>query len=163
VIRLKVFYLVLLCSFVACLPACKPGKRPFLIVQLCLKDDENLAAFKNLLESTARSEHMNFIDGSDQTKLDLQSIAEVIHTVPVNNPVINVGVERDDGIGLMAGNLGLHNYEVAVGFSEGLNPSEAHKFANLVVGSLEKRWHVDVVPAGSGALPKDSCRDVSVH
>jgi hypothetical protein len=58
-----------------------------------------------------------------------------------------------------AGNLGLPGYQVALGFSEGSNPSDAHRFAQMVVSKLEEHWHVEIVPdpAKSGALPMKNC------
>lgn len=135
---------------------CPEGKRPFKIVQLCLGDQKNLTQFANILKSVAQSESMAFIDGSASTARDLKEIGVKIDP---SAPIINLGVERKDGMGLIAGNLGLPNYQVALGFSEGSDSAEAHRFADTVVRKVSEQWHVLVVPAGRGALPLTTCNE----
>lgn len=134
------------------LSGCGEGKGPFLMVQTCLGDEQNVVLFENMLRAIAQSKNMTYVDGSKSTQKDLVDLK-----VNAGYQLINVGVERDDGIGLMAGNLGLSAYEVAIGFSEGSNPVEARQFANLVVGALKERWRVEVVPQGQGAFPMKGC------
>lgn len=109
------------------------------------------------MQSIAQSEHMTFIDNSAATQKDLESVDHTLEKLHQTSPVINIGVEREDRTGLGAGNLGLSTYEVAVGFSEGSNPSEAHRFADMVVKRLGELWHVETVPAGTGARPMKTC------
>jgi hypothetical protein len=97
---------------------------------------------------------MSFIDGNASAERDLKAMG--VKTDP-SAPVINLGVERKDGMGLTAGNLGLPNYQVALGFSEGSDSAEAHRFADTVVRKVSEHWHVVVVPAGRGALPLVTC------
>lgn len=146
-----------LISLLFMLHGCAPGKRPFLIVQLCLGDERNLADFSSMMRSIAQSEGMKFVDGSAETKKDLKIMSAPHQT----GPVINMGFDREDGVGLMAGDLGSPDYQVAVGFSEGSNPTGAHAFADRVVGRLKTRWHVDNVPAGKGAFPMRTCEGLS--
>jgi hypothetical protein len=124
-----------------------------LIVQLCFKDDQELADFTHLLESIAYSERMVYIDNSGPTERGLA----VLNAPGRLAPVINIGLHDDDGAGLGVGNLGLPKYQVAVGFSEGSKPAEARRFADSVVGQLRARWHVEAVPEGRGALPIQDC------
>jgi hypothetical protein len=132
---------------------CTPGKHSFLIVQLCLEDERNLAEFTSMMQLIAQSERMNFVDGSAGTKRDLKAMGALRQS----GPIIHMGVEREDGMSLIAGNIGLSGYQVAVGFSEGSDPSGAHAFADRVVSRLKTRWHVDTVPAGKGAFPLKTC------
>jgi len=145
-----------LIALTSALFGCQEGKRPFKIVQVCLGDQQNLTQLTNILKSVAQSEGMTFIDGNASTERDLKAIGVKIDP---SAPVINLGVERKDGMGLTAGNLGLPNYQVALGFSEGSNSSDAHRFADMVLSKLEEHWHVVVVPnpAKSGALPMKNC------
>lgn len=138
---------------------CAPGKRPFLIAQLCLRTTQDVAAFTQELELIAKSEGAIFIDGSKNTEKDLRGVGNANVDQMISRPLINMGIERGHGIGLMAGNLGLGN-GVAIGFSEGSNPTEAHKFADRVVSELGQKWHLEFVPnpAESGALPMANCR-----
>lgn len=123
------------------------------MVQLCLGDQRALSEFTNVMRSIAKSEHMDFVDGSAQAKHDL----EATNALRQVGPIIHMGLEREDGMGLVAGNIGLPGYQVALGFSSGSSQSSAHTFAAKVVSELKKRWHVESVPVGRGALPLNGC------
>ena len=71
--------------------------------------------------------------------------------------MINIGSEGGDGLGLMAGNVGLPGYQVAIGFSEGRDPAAARQLAARTVQRLKVRWTVKTVPEGHGALPLKNC------
>lgn len=150
------------CALLAVVVACTPGKRPFQIVQLCLSDEQNLADFKGELQVIAQSEGMQFLDRSEQTKRELQLLAAKGNVETVTEPVINVTVIRKDGLGVGGGNLGLPGYQVAIGFSEGASPTEARRFAQMVIQKLEKQWTVRMVPPGTGAKPLADCSEQKV-
>jgi hypothetical protein len=137
----------------AALTGCTQGQPPFLIVQLCFRDDQEVADFTHLLQSIAYSERMSYIDNSGPTERDLA----VLNAPGRLAPVINIGVEGSDGVGLGVANLGLPKYQVAVGFSAGSKPDEARRLADTVVAQLKARWHVETVPKGRGALPIPNC------
>jgi hypothetical protein len=138
---------------------CVPGKRPFLIAQVCLRTAQDVTAFTQELALIAKSEGAILIDDSKNTEKDLRGVGNTNVDKMISRPLINMGIELGHGIGLMAGNLGLGS-GVAIGFSEGSNPTEAHKFADRVVSELGQKWHVEFVPnpAESGALPMANCR-----
>lgn len=137
--------------------ACTGGSYPFLMVQLCLGDEANLAAFTREMQSIAAAESMRFIDGSEETRASLASIDKQGLSHDPGGPVIHMGVERDDGVGVTAANLGLNGYQVALGFSGGSQPADAALFARRVVDRLSERWRVQTVPAGQGAFPLPNC------
>jgi hypothetical protein len=147
-------YFAVVVTLTIALYGCPQGKRGFLVVQLCLNDEKNLVQFTQTLKSVAQSEGMTFIDSSTRTGQNLKTIGAEIDP---SAPVINMGIEGKDGIGVTAGNMGLPNYQVALGFSEGADPPKAHRFADLVVKALDERWHVEIVPGGRGALPLTTC------
>lgn len=159
VMRMKSYILLpaVLISLAGMLCSCTPGKPPFLMVQLCLRDEQNLARFTSMVKSIAQSEGMEFIDRSAATEVELRSTDHVLDKLKQNTPIINLGIQGKDGVGMSAGNLGLPDYQVAIGFSEGLKPSEAHRFADTVVESLRQVWHVETVPTGRGAFPLKTC------
>lgn len=131
------------------------GERSSTIVQLCLGDEQGLASFKQLLQAIARSEQLTFIDGSDATRRDLEAIGSDLG----RPPVIHMAMEREDGTGLTAANLGLPGYQVAVGFA----PATTRPFADRVIRELKVHWPVTVVPHPQtrGALPLQGCTDTS--
>jgi hypothetical protein len=139
------------------LSACKPAKQSeFLMVQLCLGNEDNLAEFMNMMRSVAQSEHMNYVDGSAETKRNLETIGA--RKPGQADPFINIGIEdKHRSVLMMGGNLGLPGYQVALGFGEGTEPSEAHALADEIVRILNTRWQVLTVPAGKGALPLKAC------
>lgn len=128
------------------------GKRPFKMIQFCVHDQDGLKRFKQTLSSIANDEGMQFFDGS--AELDRQ-LARA--KVDMKRPVVYVGVKREDGSGLEAGNLGLDRFEIAIGFSEGKMPAEARSFSFRVERALAERWNVHAIPPDKGAAPT-ACR-----
>lgn len=142
---------------IACtLYGCGAGKPAFLMQQVCLRDVADLSAFTQEMQSIAQSEGTALIDRSVGTQKELDAIGHPIEGARTR-PVINMGFYRRDGIGLTVTNLGLPRYEVAVGFSEGSNPADARRFADSVVTKLAQHWHVEPVPAGTGAQEMKNC------
>lgn len=153
------------CAFTAIalastLSGCGTGKRPFLIAQVCLKNEQERSAFTRELQLIAQSEGVSLVDNSENTQKELRAMGNPNLEKTLSRPVINVGMFREHGVGLIANNVGTAGNEVAIGFSEGANPSDAHRFAQMVVGKLEEHWHVEIVPnpAESGALPMKECK-----
>lgn len=148
-VRSPVASLLLLC-LLSLLSGC--GKRGFQ-VQVCLGDEQNVAVFKDMMKSIARSQHMKYIDGSAAT----QKYLTVIKANP-DYRLINIGLEGKDDLYMDATNLGLSAYEVSVGFAQGTNHAEVHRFADTVVSALKTKWHVYSVPPDRGAFPLAACR-----
>lgn len=140
------------------LVGCEPGRRPFLMVQMCLSNEQDVAALIDELKSIASAEQLEFVDNSRNTERELRAVGYSGHERTGGSRAINVGVLRKDGMGIGAGNLGLPGYQVAMGFSEGSNAVEAHDFANRVLARLKKHWPVEVVPVGTGAQPMAGCK-----
>jgi hypothetical protein len=137
--------------------ACSEGKQPDLLVQVCLRDDHGVSAFKSTLQSIAAREQMHYIDSSDAVAKDLKTVGATGDRMHIQNGLVHVSVEGGNGIGLSATNVGLNLYEVAVGFSDGPQLNESARFSGSVVKELSQQWQVKTVPAGSGALPDVNC------
>ena len=138
---------------------CAPGKRPFLIAQICLAGSQDLSDFTRELQSIAQAERGRFIDTSADTKRGLGTVGYASAERTKGSPVVNMGIDLGHGVGVTVSNLGLPGFQVALGFSEGSKPREAHRFAEAVIRKLEARWRVQTVPnpAESGALPMPGC------
>ncbi|MEN5273413.1 hypothetical protein [Stenotrophomonas lactitubi] len=128
------------------------GKRPFKMVQFCVHDQQGMNNFKKTLGDMATAERMQFFDRSAALERHLAK-----SNVNLSRPVVYVGVKREDGSGLEAGNLGLDRFEIAIGFSEGERPTEAMSFSVRVERTLSQRWKVIAIPSDSGATPL-ACR-----
>jgi hypothetical protein len=125
------------------------------MVQFCLADQADLVGLKQELKAIAQAEGMEFIDGSEAAKQGLEA-TDAPESMR-QDPVIHLGVERRDGIGVMVASMGLPRYQVVMGFSEGSDPQKASAFADTVLKKLSRRWHLRTVPAGTGALPLKTC------
>ena len=86
---------------------CGTGTRPFLMVQLCLRDAADLKAFVNEVHTAVAAEGLTFIDGSAETAQELKTVGYPNRERADGSPVINIGAEGRDGLGVMAGNTGL--------------------------------------------------------
>lgn len=136
---------------------CTQGKRPFLIVQLCLSNGAGVTEFIREMKSIAVLEKMEFLNNSANTKRNLEVLGYSGSERTNGSPVINIGVLRSDGLGVGGGNLGLPGYQVALGFSVGSDDAEAREFANRVIKRLGQHWHIEMVPSGQGDKPMSDC------
>ena len=143
---------VILCHLAGCI-----GSRPLEMVQLCVRDKQGITDFKSALKSIAEEQNMKFLDGSSATARDLSEMRQGGSRMQANAGLLYVGVERDDGLGLEAGNLGLNAFDIAVGFSVSPTRKQAQAFANLVKARLAARWPLKRVPQDRGALPDPTC------
>lgn len=148
--------LVVLASL-AVLIGCTHGNRTLLQVELCLNDDQGIADFKSMMRSIAAAQNLRFVDVGAQTQRDLKVIGAKMDKLDTPGTVINIGLDRGDRNLMMGGNLGLPTYQVALGFSDEPNPSQAQQFADMVVQGLRSHWQVETVPIGTGALPMQTC------
>ena len=128
------------------------------MAEVCLRNAEDLAAFTREMQVIAQSEGKQLIDRSAATQKEFDTIGHPVEGARTR-PVINMGILLGDGVALTVGNLGMPGYQVAVGFSEGSKPADAHRFAEAVIRKLEARWRLQTVPnpAESGALPMPGC------
>lgn len=148
---------ILVLAGILILSACSPARQPFLMVQTCLLDEKGIGEFLATMRAIARDDGMEYIDGSAQTQRELQLLQKSDSGIPVNKHQINIGVRRQDGMGLSAGNLGLSNYQVVIGFAEGSDPTKAREFSSRVIQKLSKRWPLETIPQGKGAFPMKNC------
>jgi hypothetical protein len=119
----------------AMLSGCTPGKRPLLMIQLCVKDDQGVADLMNAM----------------------RAIAAKFEKLDTPGSVINFGIDRGDHSLVMGGNLGLPTYQIAMGFSGDEDPKEMKRLADVVVKRLAALWQVQMVPDGTGSLPMKTC------
>jgi hypothetical protein len=153
---MKSVLLVVLTSLAA-LCACSPGKRPLLIIQMCVNDDQGVADFMRIMRSIAVSEQMTFVDGGERTQQELKTVGAKDQKLDTPGSVIDFGLERGGDSILMGGNLGLPEYQIAIGFSGADPPKEVLRLADVVEKRLSARWQVLKVPNGTGALPMPTC------
>jgi len=130
------------------LPSCV-GKGPFLQVQLCLHDQTSANLFIQMMKEISVAHGMKFTNRSTETNRELKTL-----NVKPNYEVMNVSGIRKDGVSWGAGNTGLSEFEVSIGFGEGSNPSAAHEFANAVTKALEQKWPIYRVHKNQGAFPR---------
>lgn len=110
------------------------------------------------LRAIADSREMKFVDYSADTERDLASVGYAGRERADGSPLIDVAVERWDGMRVSAVNLGLPGYQIALGFLEGRDRVETQGFVDEVIERLERHWQIDRLPASTGALPQPGCR-----
>jgi len=97
---------------------------------------------------------MQFVDSSAETSRRLDRIGSVAGHPSGRH--LNVGIVGDDGIELIAGNLGLPWRQVALGFTGGAH-DEGAQFRDVVIRRLEQQWSLRQVPKGQGASANIGC------
>jgi hypothetical protein len=138
--------------------SCAQGKRPFLIVQLCLKDQSGVELFESEMQALAQRERLRYVDGASATERDLKVMGSTGRNMHANGGLIYVAVEGANGFGLEGGNLGLNDFDVAIGFADPEPGEASRQFADRVVTLLKAYWPVSVVPPERGALPDPNCK-----
>lgn len=139
--------------------ACGAAQRNNRIVQFCLYDTAGIDDLRSVLRSFADAQSMTFIDNSGQTEADLRQIGVASPPLPEGEPLINMGINGPSGLGVTAGNLGLPGYQVALGFTDGTNPTKGTAFADALVRELDQTWELVEVPNPDqrGAFPLPNC------
>ncbi|MEO5938299.1 MAG: hypothetical protein ABIQ43_04745 [Sphingomonas sp.] len=133
---------------------CQAKDRTFLSVDVCLGSPENVAPFKQQMQSIARDEGMKFVDGSDEPNGDLAALNAQAYAP---QPFVNIGIDDEHGTIVMGGNLGLTNRQVSLGFREGQDDRKDRAFADRVVSTLKHRWRVEIVAPDKGSFPMKGC------
>ena len=137
--------------------SCTSGSHSFLIVQTCLVDVRGVEDFVGEMRAIASAEHMEFLDANDQVARQLRSANSPLEERSHGSRIVDVSVQRADGMGVTAVNHGLPAFEIALGFSEGRDAESARAFADRVVARLGSRWPLTQVPSGMGAKPRGGC------
>ncbi len=143
--------------FTAITAACDVvGKRPFMMVQICVNDNSGILLLKSIMKNIAQSESMDFFDQSEMVQLGLNEIRNN-NGEYLKDGTVYILVSGNLDFGLIAANVGLRKYQISIGFSEGKAPSEAKLFAQKVVLSLERNWPVQILPPDKGTYPMKEC------
>jgi hypothetical protein len=137
--------------------SCKPANYSFRTIQLCLKDEKDLLRFKKTMSIIALDNGMKYLDNSNRTRAELDAVRYVAPGTTKSDPIINIDLSDNLGMGVGASNLGLSGYQIVLGFSEGSSTIKAQRFSDSVVEKLAKQWRIEIVPAGRGALQMTSC------
>lgn len=147
----------LLVAFLVLLSACSSAKPSFRVAQMCLTNEQDVLRFVQEMKDIANEEQMEFVDASADTARGLDTIGYEDRGRASGSPTIHLAIQRTDGMGVTAGNMGLPGYQLALGFSEGSDRSGAVRFADKVINRLGRYWRVEVLPAGSGVMPDPTC------
>jgi len=127
------------------------------MVQICLADQQDVAAFIEEMDAIAQAKGLKFVDGSASTKRSVEDLGYVNPRKSEGGPSIDIGIRDEKGLLAAAGNLGLPGFEVAVGFNQTTDPIAARKFADFAIGQLKRRWHLEMLPPGVNATPMAGC------
>jgi hypothetical protein len=139
------------------LSGCSSGKPPALMVQLCLQDDQGVSDLRDLMQSVAASEQMNFIDVSADTQEKLKTIHAKYAKLATPSSVINMYIQSGDRLVVTADNIDLPTYQVSVDFTGNLSPVDKQRFVDVLIPRLRAHWQVDTVPAGIRPFAMKSC------
>ena len=139
------------------LNGCSRAQEAFETVQICVGNEQGVAALKNVMVAVARSEGLQFIDNSAQQASDMKAIDADKALKRDVALAIDFRIEGPNGLGVTAGNLGLPPYQVGMGFTEGDDGPKAHQLADRLIGTLSQRWDVQRFTHGKGVMPMKAC------
>jgi len=155
VTSLRVFSLIV--AVASCFAGCSGAQSAFEQVQVCVGDERGVTELRSVMRAVAQSENLRFIDNSAQQAQDLKDVGADKALKRDVSRAIDLHIEGESGLGVTAGNLGLPDYQVGLGFTEGRDPAKAHRLANRLISSLSQHWNVQRVPSSQGILPMKGC------
>lgn len=132
------------------------GQGPYLLAQICVQDRDGINLLIEEINSIARENRMIFIDNSEKTKRDLKTIGSRHSVRSDGSPLINVAIDRNDGLRMSASNISLPNYQFVIGFIKGMDDLETDQFVKYSIKRIEKHWSIYKIPPGIGALPMEN-------
>lgn len=109
------------------------------------------------MRSTAEAERLQFTDNSMHVAKSLEVTAQTDAQRQEAIGAIDLHIEGKAGLGATASNLGLGQYDVAIGFTAGEDAGKAHLLAERLVKDLSHYFQVLEVPLGRGAMPLKGC------
>lgn len=139
------------------LNGCSRAQEGFETVQICVGNQQGVAALKNVMAAVAQAEGLQFIDNGAQQAGDLKAIGADKALKRDVALAIDFHIEGPNGLGVTAGNLGLPPYQVGIGFTEGNDAARAHRLADQLIGALSQRWDVQPLAPGTGVMPMKTC------
>ena len=89
------------------LTGCTPGKRPFLMVQMCLSNAKGIEEFVEELKAVAAAEKLEFVDNSGNAQGELDALSDPNAKRTGGSRMLDLRLTRNDGMGTGAGNVGL--------------------------------------------------------
>lgn len=149
-------------SIAACLAMASCGSTPnsqeaFLLLQVCPVKRHEVQTLANILRVAATRESLRYVDNSGRTQASLRAMGAKVDLPRDLSKVVDLHIEGDDGLGVTAGNLGLHTAQIAIGFSAGREPAKARRLADNITKQLSQYWKVRTLDKDAGVLPDDSC------
>jgi hypothetical protein len=138
------------------LSGCNSHREENVTVQMCLRDDKGIRRLRDILQETAHSERMAFIDNTANFRRELALVSQTPNEKDMARWVIDYVVQMGDGMGVTAGNLGLSPHQVALGFTPGWHHRD-EGFAQRLIAKLEREWKVIRTSPDQGALPLRDC------
>ncbi|MEJ0098806.1 MAG: hypothetical protein WDO12_03310 [Pseudomonadota bacterium] len=100
---------------------------------------------------------MTYVDGSASGKANIELASSDSLKRKDGSSYLNIQLNRVDGQGVGATNLGLPGHQVALGFNSGNDQKDAVRFNGDVLARIGKYWSVSTVPADEGAKPMTGC------
>jgi hypothetical protein len=157
----KTSWLPLVGVILMALNSCSSNEEPYLVVQTCIEDDRAfVATFPSRIAGVAARYGLTVVDHSAETEQQLEDIKASGNVNGAVSQTINLGLARGDRVEVMIGNLGLSRHEVLISFFGSPRDKVDHDLSGAVVGALKQHWPVETVPAGKGAFPMESCKNL---
>jgi hypothetical protein len=153
----RTLFILPLFLMTCCLSNCSGAKESFLTVEMCVVNDAGINQLRKILEITARKEHLQFVDNTADAQHDMTVTSQTNRDLVEAHRLFHVAVQRSDGMGVTATNLGLPKYQVVLGFTDGADHGTAKAFADRMVMVLASQWKITTIPPRKGATPMRNC------
>ena len=100
---------------------------------------------------------MGYFDRTRETRAEASALGGDAK-IRTDGFVLNVLVQREDGMGVAAGELPGYGFPVGLGFAAGKDPAAARAFAESLIRTLRQRWRVEIASGEEGLRASDTCK-----
>jgi hypothetical protein len=133
-----------------------PVKRPFLFIQMCVRDEHDVSELTELVRSIAVSDGMKFGDYSKKTMGNPGDHRNTTPTTLTEN--LDMAAFDRDGVGFGVADTKIFANQISIAFSEGSNPTKAHRIAEEVLYKLKVNRRAQLVSSDGRVLPNLHCK-----
>jgi uncharacterized protein (DUF3084 family) len=148
--------LILFCTLANCAPR---SQLPFLSVQVCATNEEQLSQLISQIHSLAEEKNMSISHNEEEIQKQLIELQRNNPNIFFSTSTTNMVISQNNTVYAVANNIPSSRGQILISFFENRDSETAHDFAKHVVNRLEQYWHVTRISREAGAFPNDSCGD----
>jgi hypothetical protein len=139
------------------LTACEAGRRPFALIEVCLRSQSEVSDFVMWFQAFSAQQGAEFTDGSTEMRSKLEGMGAKDLVEGRAGPLVSVSATAPDGRLWSASNLSLPGYQFVVSVTSFDKKSDLSPFTDELDKALAKQWRTRVLPGSVGSTGMPNC------